>query len=71
MKRKGLALVLEGRSTLKHMTVRENLVLGGYARHDHRAIADDLEKMLARFPVLRERLRQRAGTCPAASSRCW
>lgn len=60
--RKGLALVLEGRSTLKHMTVRENLVLGAYARHDHRAIADDLEKMLARFPVLRDRLRQRAGT---------
>jgi branched-chain amino acid transport system ATP-binding protein len=60
--RHGLALVLEGRSTLKHMTVRENLVLGAYARHDHRAIADDLEKMLTRFPLLRERLRQRAGT---------
>jgi branched-chain amino acid transport system ATP-binding protein len=60
--RQGLALVLEGRSTLKQMTVRENLVLGAYARHDHRAIADDLEKMLVRFPVLRERLGQRAGT---------
>jgi branched-chain amino acid transport system ATP-binding protein len=60
--RHGLALVLEGRSTLKHMTVRENLILGAYARHDHRAIADDLEKMLTRFPLLRERLRQRAGT---------
>ena len=60
--RQGLALVLEGRSTLKDMTVRENLVLGAYARHDHRAIADDLEKMLVRFPVLRDRLRQRAGT---------
>jgi branched-chain amino acid transport system ATP-binding protein len=60
--RQGLALVLEGRSTLKHMTVRENLVLGAYARHDHRAIADDIEVMLTRFPVLRDRLRQRAGT---------
>lgn len=60
--RQGLALVLEGRSTLKQMTVRENLVLGAYARHDHRAIADDLERMLTRFPVLRDRLRQRAGT---------
>ena len=60
--RHGLALVLEGRSTLKHMTVRENLVLGAYARHDRRAIADDLEKMLTRFPLLRDRLRQRAGT---------
>jgi branched-chain amino acid transport system ATP-binding protein len=60
--RQGLALVLEGRSTLKHMTVRENLVLGAYARHDHAAIADDLEQMLTRFPVLRDRLKQRAGT---------
>jgi branched-chain amino acid transport system ATP-binding protein len=60
--RQGLALVLEGRSTLKHMTVRENLVLGAYARHDYRAISDDLEQMLTRFPVLRDRLKQRAGT---------
>jgi branched-chain amino acid transport system ATP-binding protein len=60
--RQGLALVLEGRSTLKHMTVRENLVLGAYARHDYPAIADDLEQMLTRFPVLRDRLKQRAGT---------
>jgi branched-chain amino acid transport system ATP-binding protein len=60
--RQGLALVLEGRSTLKHMTVRENLVLGAYARNDHRAIAGDLEQMLARFPALRDRLKQRAGT---------
>jgi branched-chain amino acid transport system ATP-binding protein len=60
--RQGLALVLEGRSTLKQMTVRENLILGAYVRHDHRAIVDDLEQMLVRFPVLRERLGQRAGT---------
>jgi len=60
--RRGLALVLEGRSTLKHMTVRENLVLGAYARHNHRAISDDLEQMLTRFPALRDRLKQRAGT---------
>jgi branched-chain amino acid transport system ATP-binding protein len=60
--RQGLALVLEGRSTLKHMTVHENLVLGAYARHDYAAISDDLEQMLTRFPVLRDRLKQRAGT---------
>ncbi|WJR81883.1 ABC transporter ATP-binding protein [Bradyrhizobium sp. NP1] len=60
--RRGLALVLEGRSTLKHMTVRENLVLGAYARGDHAAIAEDLDQMLTRFPVLRDRLKQRAGT---------
>jgi len=60
--RDGLALVLEGRSTLKHMTVRENLVLGGYVRNDHAAIAADIERMLARFPALRPRLAQPAGT---------
>jgi branched-chain amino acid transport system ATP-binding protein len=60
--RQGLALVLEGRSTLKHMTVHENLVLGGYARRDHAGIAADIERMLDRFPILRSRLKQRAGT---------
>lgn len=60
--RRGIALVLEGRSTLKHMTVHENLVLGGYTRTDHKAIAADIERMLARFPILRQRLKQRAGT---------
>ena len=62
VKRQGLALVLEGRSTLRHMTVHENLVLGGYVRRDHAAIAADIDRMLDRFPVLRERLNQRAGT---------
>lgn len=60
--RQGLALVLEGRSTLKHLTVHENLTLGAYARRDHRAIARDIDEMLTRFPVLRDRLKQRAGT---------
>lgn len=60
--RGGIALVLEGRSTLKNMTVRENLVLGGYVRKDHSAIAADIERMLDRFPILRERINQRAGT---------
>jgi branched-chain amino acid transport system ATP-binding protein len=60
--RRGIALVLEGRSTLKHMSVHENLVLGGYARRDRKAIAADIDRMLNRFPILRERLKQRAGT---------
>jgi branched-chain amino acid transport system ATP-binding protein len=62
VKRQGLALVLEGRSTLRQMTVHENLVLGGYVRGDHAAIAADIDRMLDRFPILRERLNQRAGT---------
>src|SRR5690606_13562986 len=60
--RLGIALVLEGRSTLKHMTVKENLVLGGYTRRDRAELAADIEDMLERFPALKPRLNQRAGT---------
>jgi branched-chain amino acid transport system ATP-binding protein len=60
--RHGLALVLEGRSTLKQMTVRENLILGSYMRSDHDEIAKDMKHLLDRFPILRDRLEQRAGT---------
>jgi len=60
--RKGVAMVLEGRSTLKNMTVYENLILGGYMRSDHVEIARDIERMLARFPALKARQGQRAGT---------
>jgi branched-chain amino acid transport system ATP-binding protein len=60
--RLGLCLVPEGRSTLKHMTVRENLLLGAYSRRDRAAVPGDLERLLARFPALRPRLAQKAGT---------
>ena len=43
------------------MTVLENLRAGAYARRD-REVEDDLASMLERFPVLRERRRQIAGT---------
>ena len=60
--RKGLVMVLEGRSTLKNMTVIENLILGGYMRSDHAEIAQDIQRMLERFPALKARQSQRAGT---------
>jgi branched-chain amino acid transport system ATP-binding protein len=60
--RLGLCLVPEGRSTLKHLTVRENLLLGAYSRRDRAAVPGDLERLLARFPALRPRLAQKAGT---------
>ena len=60
--RLGMCLVPEGRSTLKHMTVRENLLLGAYSRRDRAAVPGDLERLLARFPALRPRLAQKAGT---------
>ena len=44
------------------MSVRENLLMGAYARSDRRAVADDLARMLKLFPRVAERLDQRAGT---------
>jgi branched-chain amino acid transport system ATP-binding protein len=60
--RLGIALVLEGRSTFKHMTVRENLILGGYMRTDRGSFMADVDRMVERFPVLKQRLGQAAGT---------
>jgi branched-chain amino acid transport system ATP-binding protein len=59
--RRGIVLVPEGRATLRHLTVRENLVLGAYVRRDSEVEAD-LGRVLARFPSLAQRLGQKAGT---------
>jgi branched-chain amino acid transport system ATP-binding protein len=52
----------EGRRIFANMSVAENLELGAYLRRDKAAIARDREHALARFPRLRERLGQNAGT---------
>ena len=58
----GVALVPENRLVFPSMTVLENLNAGAYQRGDKQAIADDIDKLLARFPRLRERAAQQAGT---------
>jgi len=60
--RRGVGLVPEGRQIFGHLTVDENLVMGAYARQDPAGIRSDREWVLSLFPVLAERLRQRAGT---------
>jgi branched-chain amino acid transport system ATP-binding protein len=57
----GLSLVPEGRHIFGSLTVAENIALGATTRSDRAAIAADTERILDLFPVLRERLRQRAG----------
>jgi branched-chain amino acid transport system ATP-binding protein len=57
----GIAHVPEGRGTMGQLTVSENLQLGAYVRQD-RNLADDLERVFAYFPVLRERRKQLAAT---------
>ena len=58
----GVALVPENRLVFPQMSVRENLLAGAYQRSDKAEIAADIERMYARFPRLRERREQLAGT---------
>ena len=56
----GLVQVPQGREVWGGMTVHDNLTLGAARRRDRRAIAADVEDMLALFPVLRQKQRARA-----------
>jgi branched-chain amino acid transport system ATP-binding protein len=58
--RAGIALVPEGRGMFKDLTVLENLTLGAY--HQRGSTQDVLESVYTRFPRLRERQHQHAGT---------
>jgi len=60
--RQGIAQVVEGRAILAGLTVLENLMLGAYIRSDRNAIEQDMDCMFDRFPRLRERSGQIAGT---------
>lgn len=58
----GIAAVPEARRVFPQMTVQENLLSGAYTRKDKNGIAADLEAMYDRFPRLKERRMQQAGT---------
>ena len=60
--KKGLAMVPEGRGVFTRMTITENLQMGAYIRSDSSGIAQDMEKVFATFPRLKERRDQLAGT---------
>ena len=60
--RAGIAHVPEGRRLFAAMSVRDNLLMGAYLRDDAAAIATDLERVYAMFPILTQRQRQNAGT---------
>jgi branched-chain amino acid transport system ATP-binding protein len=59
--RRGIVQVAEGRAILTTLTVRENLDLGAYTRHDRAGVADSLARVFDLFPLLEERTRQYAG----------
>lgn len=61
MIRRGVAMVPEGRHVFPEMTVRENLDLGAYYRRDDTAMRSDFDRVLALFPILKERLNSPGG----------
>lgn len=60
--RMGIAMVPEGRRVFPYMSVRDNLLMGAFTRTDKPGIARTLDMVLTRFPRLKERYSQAAGT---------
>ncbi|MGE4251355.1 MAG: ABC transporter ATP-binding protein [Parvibaculaceae bacterium] len=60
--RQGIAMVPEGRHVFPFMTVKDNLLMGAFTRSDKTEIKRSLDMVLARFPRLKERYSQAAGT---------
>ncbi len=59
--RRGISHVPEGREVFPMLSVRDNLLMGAYTRHDRQGIAADIARMYDYFPILRERATQEAG----------
>ncbi|HEY3247858.1 MAG TPA: ABC transporter ATP-binding protein [bacterium] len=59
---RGVGHAPEGRRIFARLTVRENLEMGAYSRSDQAGIRDDMERVFALFPRLKERIGQVAGT---------
>jgi branched-chain amino acid transport system ATP-binding protein len=58
----GISQTPEGRKIFPNLTILENLELGAYCRKDKEGVKNDLEKVFALFPRLKERSKQSAGT---------
>ena len=59
---RGMALCPEGRRVFLQMSVRDNLEMGAFTRTNSAEVADSLEMVFERFPRLKEREGQSAGT---------
>ena len=60
--RLGVVQVPEGRRVFRNLTVYECLLMGGLPRRDRSGVAHDIEEIYGRFPLLKERSGQLAGT---------
>ena len=59
---RGIAHCPEGRRVFPQLSVKENLAMGAYRRYDRKRVGEDMERMFVRFPRLKERIGQAAGT---------
>ena len=60
--RAGISQSPEGRQVFPNLTVRENLLLGGYQQKNRQLLTQDVDRCYHHFPVLAERREQKAGT---------
>ncbi|RLA95942.1 MAG: branched-chain amino acid ABC transporter ATP-binding protein, partial [Deltaproteobacteria bacterium] len=58
----GMVLVPEGRHLFTGMSVEENLTMGAYPKRARDRVEESLELVYSLFPILKERLRQKAGS---------
>jgi len=59
---RGIIQVPEGRQIFTKMTIEENLKLGAFLQKDKEKVERNFERVLTLFPILKERLKQTAGT---------
>lgn len=59
---RGITMVPEGRRVFPYMSIKDNLLMGAFSRSDKAGIKLTLESVLERFPRLKERYTQAAGT---------
>lgn len=59
---RGIAMVPEGRRVFPYMSVKDNLMMGAFTRTDKLEVRQTLDGVLERFPRLKERFGQAAGT---------
>ena len=60
--RLGICQVPEGRDIFMGLTVQENLKMGAFTRRESREVEQNLARIYASFPILKDRIRQQAGT---------
>lgn len=69
LKRVGIAYVLQDNSVFPDMTVEENLLMGGYLLDNQDQARDAADRVLERYPRLRDRRRQKAGVLSGGERR--